>query len=129
MKTIRLLLSLILLALSMGACQKANPPIPEQGVESMKGYELYSWEKDGGWYFSILIGTNREKSIEEIQSPDAALKGMDELEAALQSIPAGQYVTWSAREPLAFPPENLIRQVQQICKDRGLELGIAEDTN
>jgi hypothetical protein len=130
MKPIRLLISLILLALLLNACQKANPLIPEPGVESMKGYELYSWEKDGEWYFSILIGTNREKTIEEIQSSDATLKGMDELKAELESIPAGQYVTWwAAPEPLAFPPENLIQQVQKICKDQGLELGIARDIN
>lgn len=129
MKSIRLLISLILLTLFLNACQKANPLIIEPGVESMKGYELYSWEKNGEWYFSILIGTNREKTLEEIQSPDAVLQGMDELKAALESIPAGQYVTWSAPEPLAFPPEDLIQQVQKICKEQGLELGIARDIN
>ena len=129
MKPIRWLISLILLTLFLNACQKANPLVIEPGVESMKGYELYSWEKNDEWYFSILIGTNREKTLEEIQSPDAVLKGMDELEAALESIPARQYVTWSAPEPLAFPSENLIQQVQKICKEQGLELGIARDTN
>jgi hypothetical protein len=117
----------ILLTLLASACQPKNPLIPEPGVESMKGYELYSWEKDGEWYFSILIGTNREKTLDEIQSADAVLLGVDELKAALESMPAGQYVTWSAPEPLAFPPEDLILQVQKVCKDQGLELGIAEE--
>jgi hypothetical protein len=125
MKTIRLFIPLILLTLFLNACQKANPLTPEPGVESMKGYELYSWERDGEWYFSILIGTNREKTLEEIQSPDAALKGMDEFEAALATIPAGQVVSWSAHDPLAFPPEELIAQVDELCKKQGLELSIA----
>ena len=129
MKPIRWLISLILLTLFLNACQKANPLVIEPGVESMKGYELYSWEKNDEWYFSILIGTNREKTLDEIQSADAVLQGMDQLKAALESISAGQYVTWSAPEPLAFPPEDLILQVQKICKEQGLELGIARDTN
>jgi hypothetical protein len=129
MKTLRFVLCAILFALFAVACQPENPLVPEPGAESMKGYELYSWEKGDGWYFSILIGTNREKTLEEIQSPDAVLQGMDELKAALESIPAGQFVTWSAPEPLAFPPEDLIQQVQKICKEQGLELGIARDTN
>ncbi len=129
MKTMRFVLCAILAALLAVACQPANPLVPESGAESMKGYELYSWEKDGGWFFSILVGTNREKTLEEIQSPDATLKGMDELEAALESIPAGQTITWSAPKPLAFPSEDLIWQVEEICKGQGLELGIARDTN
>jgi hypothetical protein len=122
-----LTLCAILLLLLATACQPKNPLVPEPGYDSMKGYELYSWEKDGEWYFSILVGTNREKMLDEIQSADAALQGVDELKAALESIPAGQYVTWSALEPLAFPPDDLILQVKEICKDQGLELGIAEE--
>jgi hypothetical protein len=127
MKTLRFVLCAILLNLLVVACQPKNPLVPEPGIDSMKGYELYSWEKNGEWYFSILVGTNREKSLEEIQAADATLKGMDELQAALESIPAGQYMTWSAPAPLAFPPEDLIQQIQQICKKQGLELGIAKE--
>ena len=53
----------------------------------MKGYELYSWQYGGLWRFSILVGTNREKSLEEIQSPDTALDGVDALQAALERDP------------------------------------------
>lgn len=37
---------------------------------SMKGYELYSWEKDGQWHFTLITGTNRTKTIEEIASKE-----------------------------------------------------------
>ena len=84
-------LGFVLLMLAIGGCaQKASSLAPVAGEESMKGYELYSWEKGGQWYFSVLIGTNREKTLEEIQSADVALKGIDELKAVLKSIPAGQ---------------------------------------
>ena len=48
MKTMRFVLCAILAALLAVACQPTNPLVPESGIESMKGYELYSWEKDGG---------------------------------------------------------------------------------
>ncbi|MBI5295373.1 MAG: hypothetical protein HY869_07840 [Chloroflexi bacterium] len=92
----------------------------------MKGYELYSWEQDGQWYFSVLIGTNREKTLDEIQASDVTLKGIDGLKAVLESIPSGQYVTWTAGESLALPPEEVIQQVRDICKARGLELSLAD---
>jgi hypothetical protein len=91
----------------------------------MKGYELYSWERDGTWYFSLLVGTNRLKTVEEMQDPATALEGIDELKPVLESLARGQYVSWTAADPLAFPPEETIQQVQQICQDQGLELFIA----
>jgi hypothetical protein len=36
---------------------------------SMKGYELYSWSQDGEWHFTLITGTNRNKTLEEIISP------------------------------------------------------------
>jgi hypothetical protein len=122
MKTSRFVLCTLLLVFLATACQPKNPLIPEPGVDSMKGYELYSWEKDGEWYFSILVGTNREKTLDEIQSADATLQGVDELIAALKPIPAGLYITWSAFDPLAFPPEDLIQQVAEFCTEHRLEL-------
>jgi hypothetical protein len=125
MKTLRFVLCTILFALLAAACQSTNPLVPEPGVESMKGFELYSWEQDRQWCFSLLIGTNREKTMEEIQSPEATLQGMEELQADLASIPSGQYITWSAFDPLAFPPEDLIQQVVEFCTEHGLKLSIA----
>jgi hypothetical protein len=126
MKTIRIVPFIILLALFATACQLRNPLVPEPGVESMKGFELYSWEKNGQSRFSILIGTNRKKTPEEIQSRDATLHGIEELKISLETIPAGEYVTWQVRNSLAFPPEDIIQQVMEICKEHGLELSIAK---
>ena len=104
--------------------QGINALLPVPGAESMKGYELYSWKEDGQWYFSVLLGTNREKTLQEIQASEARLKGLEELQPLLESIPVGQYMTWLSRESLAFPPEETIKHVQEICQKQGLELGI-----
>ena len=91
----------------------------------MKGFELYSWKEDGQRYFSVLIGTNREKTLQEIQAPEARLKGLEELQPLLESIPAGQYITWLSRQSLAFPPEETLKQVREICEKQGLVLAIS----
>jgi hypothetical protein len=31
---------------------------------SFKGYELYSWEEEGQWHFTLITGTDRTKTIE-----------------------------------------------------------------
>ena len=35
---------------------------------SMKGYELYSWPEDSQWHFTLITGTNRDKTLEEVIS-------------------------------------------------------------
>lgn len=124
MKLIRLPLCTFLLLFALMACQPSTPIVSDLPKESMKGYELYSWQKGGQWYFSLLIGTNRQKTLEEIQAPGVTLKGLDAIELVLGKIQPGQTIGWSTREGLDFPPDMVIRQVQKICKSRGLELNI-----
>ena len=124
MKTIRSLLFVILLGSWLSGCRTASQPTATPFPESMKGYELYSWQDGGQWKFSILVGTNREKTLDEIRSADVALSGVDALTSTLEKIPAGQYVTWSSRETLSFPPDDILSQVKQVCQDRGLILNI-----
>jgi hypothetical protein len=125
MKTIRTLLFAILLGSLLSGCGAVSQPTPTPFPESMKGYELYSWQDSGQWKFSILIGTNRSKTLEEIKSADVVLSGVDELTSTLKNIPSGQYITWSSRETLAFPPDEIRSQVELTCQEAGLILNIA----
>ena len=99
---------------------------PEPPKTSMKGWELYSWEEDGHWYFSLLEGTNRAKTIAEVHAADTRLKGVDGLKPALQGIAAGQSVTWWtpswAEGTVTFPPADMVDQVRGICEEQGLDL-------
>ncbi len=110
----------ILLAVLLSGCSTGAQPAATLPPESMKGYELYSWQDGSQWKFSLLTGTNREKTLDEIQSTDKTLDGVDALRSALEIISPGQTITWSAKEPLAFPPEEIVGQVEQICRDQGL---------
>lgn len=125
MKAIRTFLFVVLTAVFLSGCGAASEPAATPFPDSMKGYELYSWQDGNQWRFSILIGTNREKTLEEIKSADVVLSSVDQLKSTLEQIPAGQYITWSSRETLSFPPEDILEQVEQTCSDQGLILSIA----
>ena len=124
MKPVSAFLFILFVSL-ISACGLASEPPATPFPESMKGYELYSWQEGGQWKFSILVGTNREKSLEEIQSAETSFSGVEELTAALERMPEGQYITWSSRETLSFPPQEIIEQVQKICEEQGLILNRA----
>jgi hypothetical protein len=115
----------ILLAIFLSGCKTGAQPAATLPAESMKGYELYSWQEGSQWKFSLLTGTNREKTLDEIQSTSAVLDGVEALRSALEGISPGQIITWSAKESLSLPPEEILQQVEQICRDQGLTCNIA----
>ena len=125
MKITRLFLFAILLGSVLSGCGTASQPAATPLAESMKGYELYSWQDGKQWKFSILVGTNREKTLDEIRSSEVVLSSVDELQSRLEEIPAGQYITWSSKELFSLPPDDILKQIQQTCEDEGLILFIA----
>ena len=123
MKTVKCLVLAILVIPLLSGCGKANQPTAFP--ESMKGYELYSWQEGNQWNFSLLVGTNREKTLDEIKAETTVLRGVEALTSALKQMPEGQYITWSARESLSFPPADIIEQIEKVCTDQGLILNRA----
>lgn len=151
MNTPRILLWSCMLALLLASCQGTTPTaspegvnltgtvthavppdhgtealLPQPGQGSMKGFELYSWQEGDEWVYSVLIGTNREKTVQEIQAQSARLEGLADLRAVLESLPPGEVVTWLAPVPLGFPPEDILDEVQAICARQGLEFAPPE---
>ena len=115
----------------------AGPPPSDPLPGSMKGYELYSWQVRGAWYFTLITGTNRNKTLQEIRSPETQIgadwvkvtvRGADDLEATLKQLPPGASVAWlrSLREGgldwLAYPPAAVIQEVQAYCQENGIDL-------
>ena len=125
MKIMRYFLFSILLGSLLSGCGTASQPPATPFPESMKGYELYSWQDGNQWKFSLLTGTNREKTLDEIKSADTVLSGVEALTSALEKMPSGQFITWSVRETLSFPPEEMIAQVEKACEEKGLILNRA----
>ena len=86
----------------------------ERTTASMKGWELYIWLDGGENYFSLLVGTNRLKSDEEIAQ--AAVKGLDAIKPKLNELKEGQYVTVLGRNRNERVPEDQAKAVAEHCR-------------
>jgi hypothetical protein len=120
----------------LSACHTGKEKHPDlQGIvlqHSMKGWELYGWQEKGFVQFSLMIGTNRPKTVEEIVHYEnkqiegnwfrVRVQGLDNLEALLQKVPAGDYVTWCGApdgyEPLS---DEMLELVKIYCPNCGIE--------
>ncbi|MCK9356079.1 MAG: hypothetical protein M0R22_02860 [Dehalococcoidia bacterium] len=128
--------------LVMAALERAGKlfvPPPEESPlpRSMKGYELYSWQDGGEWRFALMTGTNRNKTAEEVLSPESGVSsdgwvhlnvvGVDAVKAALSRVPEGEYVSWladprDAQSGAAFglPPESMVDAIEEQARQSGL---------
>jgi hypothetical protein len=130
-------LSLLLFILLIPGCTKDTTPINQNDPavttfpHSMKGWELYSWPVGYGWKYSILMGTNRLKSYEEVIGGTVVVTGKDSLKSILDRFPEGESITWLGRgwlescwgsgfNDLSLPPQNIVDEIRQYCTARKL---------
>jgi len=103
---------------------------------SMKGYELYSWQENDGWHFTLITGTDRNKTLEEITSGEYFISeigwvnihctGEEAIKTALGKVPPGEWVSWSEgafvsdASMLTLPPQDIIDNIKDYAVGRGL---------
>lgn len=122
-----------ILVSSIGAASIGELP------RSFKGYELYSWEEEGQWYFTLITGTNRLKTIEEITSEGDLISetgwvkirvvGADAIKDVLSRLPEGEAVFWydelhtgeSTETDLQLPPEQMVDAIERYTEQCGLD--------
>lgn len=139
-----LLICIVLALFTLISCRsnESTPQTP-RGVEtplprSMKGYELYSWQVENEWYFTLITGTNRLKSYEEITSGEdvvsedgwikITVKSVGSIEATLSQLPEGEAIFWLTRRipGFSFPSEEIIDDIKAYCDQLGLKLEVIE---
>ncbi len=90
----------------------------EKLPHSMKGYELYSWTKNSLWYFTLVTGTNRNKTLAEIVTGtdntedgwvNLNVVGINALKAVLRRLPEKEWVFWASDGRLIYSPEDTIQ--------------------
>jgi hypothetical protein len=133
----RRLLPLLFLALYASACTENTtptnqPPAKQQMLaHSDKGWELYSWPDGEGWRFSILGGTNRLKTYDEVTASALIATDTVSLQRILDRIPAGDFLTcigrgwlkscWgSGYKDLTSPPDSIVESIRRYCNARNL---------
>ncbi|MDD5591613.1 MAG: hypothetical protein PHY18_06810 [Dehalococcoidales bacterium] len=109
---------------------------------AMKGYELYSWQENNQWHFTLITGTNRNKTLEEIISKEDYIsesgwvkihvEGVDAVKDVLGKIPQGESVFWcdelhtgqTTETDLQLPPEQITDAIEEHAESCGLSLAI-----
>ena len=134
------LLVLLLLSFGLPACSRSDAPLPR----SMKGYELYSWQEQGQWHFTLITGTNRNKQLEEIisagntVSQDGWVKisalGVAAIKDVLSRVPEGEFVSWNEGQfvlpteqaiiKLVLPPADIIQDIKDHAESCGLDFTV-----
>ena len=116
--------------------------LPETYPVAFKGYELLSWRYKGDWVFTLMTGTNRAKSFEEILSAEnqyssdelikITVRGLEDLKVVLGRLPRGEQINWGGMNLegevpastlyFTFPPDEIVEEVVNFCDDAGITL-------
>jgi len=122
------------------ACQAATPSIVDAPLpRSVEGYGLYSWQTNNQWHFTLITGTNRNKTLEEITSGEntetesgwvrISVQGVDALKAVLHRLPQQENVFWADnRWPpmqgsnMTLPPAAIVGEIKDYSTQLGLRL-------
>lgn len=122
--------------LVLSACGTPAPtPLPL--AHSIKGYELYSWRDGLGWHFTLITGTNRVKTYDEIVYSDGVegdhgwvkitVAGEHNILRVLARLPKGEDVFWGTALAAGFamPPADVIGRIEAECRRLGVNLVVA----
>lgn len=107
----------------------------------MKGYELYSWQADNQWHFTLITGTNRNKTLEEITSGENVVtedgwvrihaQGVDALKAVLHRLARDENVFWADNRwppmqgsAMTLPPTAVVDEIKDYCEQLELSLSV-----
>jgi hypothetical protein len=107
-------------------------------VPSMKGWELYSWPNGNNFNHSLLPGTNRLKSYDEVVCNRYVVYGTDSLKMLLGRIPENEPIFWIGKGwlnqcwqdyykgDLRLPDLFTIKAIQKFCSENNLVLEISD---
>ena len=92
--------------------------VSDRMLHSMKGFELYVWETKGEIYYSLLRGTNRIKSYEEIHKAKSVVNDLESIKQKIDSISPG--------ESIIIHYENIdttkVQSLKNYIKNRNIEV-------
>jgi hypothetical protein len=111
---------------------------------SMKGYELYSWLEDDQWHFTLITGTNRTKTLDEIISEEDFISetgwvnvhvvGIEAIKDVLNKLPQSEWVSWcdelhigqitETNIELQLPPEQTVNDIKEYAEQCGLDFQV-----
>lgn len=126
---VRKIAAVVMLLLVGSACHGQNRTAP------MKGYQLFTWKRNGQWHYSLSRATNREPTYGDITAAKAVVVGTTEFESQLKRLPKGSEVFWhsdappgikrsASQEIISFkqPSRKRIERVKSLCEKLGIKV-------
>lgn len=121
---------------------------PEKLPASMKGYELVSWQAGSDWNYTLVTGTNRDKSFEELISPGSmvtddgyvkiSVTGLEQIKIVISHLPPGEQIIWSGMDLgdqvaegtlyFSYPPHDIITGLFDYCRGLDIDLVTLQQT-
>lgn len=92
----------------------------QQPKTSLKGWELYIWRHGDETYFSLMIGTNRLKTDEEIFK--SAVKGFETIKPQLDQLKKGEDVFLHGRRLSEKAPAEEADRINDYIEEIGLKV-------
>jgi hypothetical protein len=94
-----------------------------------KGVELYSWKDStsGTWSYSLLPGTNRNKTLAEIKAPQVAISKVAQLKRLLSNLAEGEHVYWylgSLQPELSYPDKEVVDDIVAFAAERKVTVDV-----
>jgi hypothetical protein len=98
---------------------------------------LYSWPNGNDWNYSILKGTNRLKTYNEVIKNKIIVLGIDSLKMLLDKFPKKEEIFWVGEGwlkriwgtdygNLSLPDSKIIDEIKNYCTQKELVLGILQ---
>ena len=80
------------------------------------------------WQFSLFYGTNRLKTLNEVQAGDKVISGVVLLKQHLALLAEGEQVFWSnARFPeLLFLPAEIVEDISWFAETRAVKIRLSQ---
>jgi hypothetical protein len=106
-------------------------------THSAKGWELYSWQVNSSWRYSLMEGTNAQKTLDLIMNNPMSTSGEDSLKFLLSKLPMYEEIIWlgpswlkncwlSDTGDIALPPRKIQLEIKEFCDSRNLTITIEE---
>jgi hypothetical protein len=104
-----------------GSSQPATPQSAKAAgvIRSLKGWELYLWRQGSTICFSLLTGSPRARTDEEIGQ--SAGRGIDTVKSRLDQLSPGETIVIFGRRATGRPPQDAARTVAEYCRKIGLK--------
>ena len=98
---------------------------------AFKGMELYAWQnRTGGWQYAVLDGTNRNKTLAEVQAAPLDLRGV---KIAIGQMAVGEALFWMNNAydsntnqalNLPLPPQAIVDDIVGFAHEKQVDLYI-----